>query len=109
MIGSEVGTFLSSIRRAAVNIVTAEWIGLADRVHPPVAKTKAVLASRDPVALDYHSAKYLLYPNSKISFHDPDAPNSPTHQYLKACSDHGGGILKCCILENLDNIMFYSY
>ncbi len=92
MIGAEIGVFLNTIRKADLHIVTAEWLGLADRIAPPVARTKAVLASTDPVALDYHSAKYLLYPNSKIRFHNPEAHDSPTNQYLKACSDHGGGI-----------------
>jgi hypothetical protein len=92
MIGAEIGVFLSTVRRAHLNIVTAEYIGLADRIQPPVAQTRAVLASRDPVALDYHSAKYILYPNSRIPFHNPDEPESPTRQYIKACSDHGGGM-----------------
>ncbi len=92
MLGAEIGVYLSSVRRAALNIVTAEWVGLASRTDPPVAHTRAVLASTDPVALDFHSAKYLLYPNSRIRFHDPEDPQSPTHQYLKACADHGGGI-----------------
>jgi hypothetical protein len=57
-----------------------------------VARTRAVLACTDPVALDFHSAKYVLYPNSRVRFHNPDDPESPTHQYLKACAEHGGGI-----------------
>lgn len=92
MLGAEIGVFLNTIRKADLHVVTAEWIGLADRTEPPVVRTRAVLASTDPVALDYHSAKYLLFPNSGIRFHDPDAPESPTHQYLKACADHGGGV-----------------
>jgi len=66
-------------------------IGLASRIDKPVVQTRAVLASTDPVALDYHSAKYILYPNSGIKFHNPDDEESPTHQYLKACDRHGGG------------------
>ena len=92
MIGAEIGVFLSKIRRADFHIVTAKWVGLADRIEPPVAKVDAILASSDPVALDYHSAKYLVYPNSGIRFHDPDNPDSPTYQYIKSCSDHGGGV-----------------
>jgi hypothetical protein len=91
MIGAEIGVFLNTIRRADLNITTAEWIGTSSRTDPPVVQTKAVLACADPVALDYHSTKYILYPNSKVSFHDPDSPASPLHQYLKACADHGGG------------------
>jgi hypothetical protein len=92
MIGAEIGVFLNTIRKADLHVVTAEWIGLADRIEPPLARTRAVLASTDPVALDFHSAKYLLYANSGLRFHNPEALDSPTHQYIKACGDHGGGI-----------------
>ena len=50
------------------------------------------MASTDPVALDYHSFKYLLYPNSRIPFHNPDDEETPVYQYLKACAEQGGGI-----------------
>lgn len=92
MIGAEIGVFFNTIRKADLHVVTAEWIGLADRIEPPVARTRAVMASTDPVALDYHSAKYLLHANSGIRFHDPEALDSPAHQYIKACAQHGGGI-----------------
>ncbi len=92
MIGAEIGVFLDTIRKADLHVVTAEWVGVADRIEPPVVRTKAVLASTDPVALDYHSAKYILYPNSGIRFHNPEAHDSPAHQYIKACADHGGGV-----------------
>jgi hypothetical protein len=93
MIGAAVGVFMNTIRRADLNIVTADWVGLASRTEPPVARTQVLLACTDPVALDYHSSKYILHPNSDIKYHDPDDSQSPTHQYLKECSDRGGGIL----------------
>lgn len=93
MIGAEIGVFMNEIRKADLNITTAEWVGLASRTEPPVVRTRAVLACKDPVALDYHAAKYVLYPNSKIKFHNPDDQSSPTHQYLAKCSEHGGGSL----------------
>ena len=92
MIGAEIGVYLNAVRKADLNIVTAEWVGLASRTDLPAARTRAVLACTDPVALDFHSAKYVLYPNSGIRFHNPDDPESPTHQYLKACAEHGGGL-----------------
>jgi len=92
MIGAEIGVFLSTIRRPDLNLVTAEWVGLASRTDLPAARTRAVLACTDPVALDFHSAKYFLYPNSGLRFHNPDVLESPTHQYLQACARHGGGI-----------------
>jgi hypothetical protein len=93
MLGKEIGTFMKTIRRADLNITTAEWVGLSSRTDPPVAHTRAIVASTDPVALDYHAAKYLLYPNSKISFHNPDDKKGPLREYLQKCAEHGGGIL----------------
>ena len=92
MLGAEVGAFLSTIRRADLHITTADWVGLASRTEPPVVRTKAVLASTDPVALDYHACKYILHANSHVPWHDPDQENRPTAQYLRACAEHGGGI-----------------
>jgi len=62
------------------------------RTEPPVAHTIAVLASTDPVALDYHATKYILYPNSNIPIHNPDDDESSLHQYLVKCAEQGGGI-----------------
>ena len=92
MIGAEIGVFLNTIRNADLNITTAEWIGLASRTEPPVARTRTVLASTDPVALDFHSTKYLLYPNSKVPVHNPDDIQRPMNQYLLRCSEKGGGV-----------------
>ena len=92
MLGAEIAVFMKTIRKADLNITTAEWIGLYSRTEPPVAHTRAVLASTDPVALDYHATKYLLYPNSGISFHNPENRQEPLYQYLFKCSKEGGGV-----------------
>jgi len=91
MVGAEIAVFINTIRKADLNITTAEWVGLSSRTEPPVARTRAVLAGKDPVALDYHATKYVLYPNSEMWIHNPDNPESPLHQYLMKCSAHGGG------------------
>ena len=93
MVGSEVSAFMKTIRKADLNITTAEWVGLASRIEPPVANTRALLACSDPVALDYHAAKYILFPNSKLMIHDPDNKKSPLNQYLIKCAEGGGGIV----------------
>jgi hypothetical protein len=93
MLGKEIGTFMRAVRKADLNITTAEWVGLSSRTDPPVVQARAVLASTDPVALDYHAAKYLLYPNSKLAIHNPDNPKGPLHPYLARCAESGGGIL----------------
>lgn len=92
MIGAEIGVFMNTVRKADLNITTAEWVGLASRTEPPVVRTRAVLACEDPVALDYHAAKYILYPNSRLQIHNSEDRNSPLYQYLKQCANHGGGL-----------------
>jgi hypothetical protein len=90
MLGAEIGYFLKTVRRPFLNITTAACCGLVDRINPPVAYTKVIAASTDPVALDFHMAKYVLYPNSRISVHDPENSQSPTRHYLEQCALHGG-------------------
>lgn len=92
MLGAEIAVFMNTVRKADLNITTAEWVGMASRTEPPVAHTRAVLASKDPVALDYHATKYVLFPNSKCKIHNPDDKKSPLHQYLAKCSEEDGGI-----------------
>ena len=91
MLGKEIGVFLKTIRKADLNIVTAEWIGLSSRTEHPLSHTQAVLACTDPVALDYHATKYILYPNSRLDIHNPDNKNGPLHQYLGRCAEEYGG------------------
>jgi len=86
MLGGEIGCFMNTVRKADLNITSAEWIGLASRIDMPAARTRTVLACSDPVALDYHSAKYILHPNSGIAVHDPDNAAGPFHQELKTCA-----------------------
>jgi hypothetical protein len=105
MLGKEIGTFMRTIRKADLNITTAEWIGLSSRVDCPVVQTRAILASTDPVALDYHAAKYLLYPNSQISLHNPDNEKGPLRQYLVKCAEAECGMFD----ERLVKVTSYDY
>lgn len=104
MLGAEVGVFMKTVRKADLNITAAEWVGLVSRVDPPVSRTRAVLASTDPVALDFHSAKYLLFPNSKLAIHDPDNGKSPLRHYLAACAEKSG----CVFDENRVAVVSYD-
>ena len=92
-LGKAVGTFMNHIRKPDLNITAAEWIGLSSRTQAPVVRTRAVLAGVDPAALDYHSHKYLLYPNSQISCHNPDDMTSPVHHDLTQCAQSYGGVI----------------
>lgn len=91
MIGAEIAVFMNTIRKADLNIITAEWVGLASRTELPAARTRTVLACKDPVALDYHTTKYILYPNSKVQVHNPDNKEAPLFRYLSKCAELGGG------------------
>lgn len=90
MLGLEIGRFFNTIRRPDLNITTAEWIGLSNRTEPPVSHTRAICAGTDPVALDYHSAKYILYPNSRIRLHHPEYTKGPFHIDLIQCAQESG-------------------
>jgi len=90
MLGGEIGAFMNTVRKADLNITTAQWTGLASRTDLPAAHTKAVIACSDPVALDYHTTKYILYPNSHIEVHNPDNASGPFRHELKKCADITG-------------------
>ncbi|OGL43442.1 MAG: hypothetical protein A2W05_00420 [Candidatus Schekmanbacteria bacterium RBG_16_38_10] len=91
MLGIEIGVFLRTTRKEDLNITSAEWVGLSSRIDGPLSHTRAVLACTDPVALDYHATKYLLYPNSMLYIHNPDNAKGPLHQYLVRCSEEYEG------------------
>jgi hypothetical protein len=76
--------FMKTIRKADLNIVTAEWVGWGSRTDITKAtRLRTILASTDPIALDYYGAKYLVYPLSKNKeHHDPDNPKSPIRKFL---------------------------
>lgn len=91
-----IGHFMRTIRKADLNIVTAEWVGWGHRTDVKRAKQmNSILTSTDPVALDYIGAKDLIYPLSKNSeLHDPDNPNSPIFKFLKLTMNAlGSGVM----------------
>jgi len=79
-----LGHFMKTIRKADLNIVTAEWVGWGSRKDPTKAtRLQTIMAGTDPVAIDYYGAKYLLYPLSKSNkYHDPDNPKSSIRKFL---------------------------
>ena len=94
--GGAIGTFIKTIRKADLNIVTAEWVGFGSRTETKLAaKTKTIIASTDPVALDYYAAKYILYPLGGPVAHlnNPDNKEGPFRKYLELCCAQGIGTL----------------
>jgi hypothetical protein len=63
-----------SVRTPVLNIIDATWVSYASLTgYPPntTYRTNQVLASQDPVALDYWAAKYILYPIDNNPRHHP--------------------------------------
>ena len=90
-----LGHFMKTIRKADLNIVTAEWVGWGSRTNPSKAtRMRTILASKDPIALDYYGAKYLLYPLTNKTYHDPQNRKSSVSRFLQlALKASGDGTL----------------
>ena len=104
--GGAVGYFMRHVRMADLNIVTAEWVGWGSRTDTSLrAQARTVLASTDPVALDYYAAKNILLPltpkrvkNKKYDYYyhkynDPERRDCPLRWYLEECHLQGIGTL----------------
>jgi len=101
-IGGAVGKFMKTIRIADLNIITAEWVGWGSRTDiNRRSHAKTILASTDPVALDYYASKYVLLPATKendktgkyIKMNDPDIENGRFHNFLSECNKQDVGTL----------------
>lgn len=103
--GGPIGYFMKNIRMADFNIVTANWVGFGSRTDTKLsARPKAILASTDPVALDYFAAKYFLLPFTPknligkwgynfYQYNDPDYLKGPFRRQLEECHAEGIGNL----------------
>jgi hypothetical protein len=87
-----IGHFLRTIRKAELNLVTAEWVGYGHRTDPRRAtQARAILGGLDPIALDYVGAKRFLLPWSKDRrLHDPDDPGSTVRKFLALAAESAG-------------------
>lgn len=93
-LGGAVGHFMKTIRKADLNIIAAEYAGHQGR-HEKPGHTKTVLASTDPVALDYYAGKYVLYPlgGKREKFNNPDNHRGTFRKYLEQCHAQDTGVL----------------
>lgn len=97
--GGALGAWLKSIIQPTLNIITAEWVGWGSRVEPAEAvRARSIIASTDPVALDYWASKYILHALTPDhyglkAYHNPDYPYSPFRTYLLACQAQGAGTM----------------
>lgn len=73
-LGETSGKMMVSVRTPILNIVDATWVSYTSLSGYPAGATyraNQILASQDPVALDYWASKYILYPIDNNSRHHP--------------------------------------
>jgi len=74
-LGLQCGEMITKVRTPALNILDCIWVTQVRWAgYPPEYTTRLdqLLASIDPVALDYWAAKYVLYPIDNNEEHHPD-------------------------------------
>jgi uncharacterized protein (DUF362 family) len=73
-LGETCGKMMVSVRTPVLNIIDATWVSYSSITGYPENTTfraNQILASQDPVALDYWAAKYILYPIDNNPRHEP--------------------------------------
>jgi hypothetical protein len=109
------GKMMATVKTPVLNIVDAIWVSQGYHlVSPPLwglkgfpsvltTRTNQLLASQDPVALDYWAAKYILYPIGNYGIHHPD--DEKVNAWLTAARDtiNGRGI------NDPDNCIYITY
>ncbi|APF18774.1 hypothetical protein Calab_3146 [Caldithrix abyssi DSM 13497] len=100
--GGVLGKFMKVVRRADLNIITAIKVGWGSRTDADKAmQTDSLIASTDPVALDFWAAKHVLLPATKaarapekyLRLNDPERTEGPFRRFLEECRRELGGTL----------------
>ena len=101
--GGALGYFIANVRAPDLNVIAAELVGWGDRKNLAKAfRPKAILASVDPVALDYIAARDILLPGTPEDareesgvlirrLNDPDNVDGPFHRFLLETHRQGIG------------------
>lgn len=99
--GGVIGSFMREIRMADLNIITAHWVGYGSRTDTNKSGySKAILAGKDPVALDYIAGREVLSPLTREKapnnkwlnrINDVTDKQGPFHKFLTACYQQGIG------------------
>jgi hypothetical protein len=77
-LGETCGKMMVSVRPPVLNMIDAIWVSQAAITGYPAEATRqcnTLIASQDPVALDYWAAKHILYPIDGNLRHHPDHAN----------------------------------
>jgi len=75
MLGDTCGRMVASVCTPVLNIMDAIWVSqgaLKGYPESTTTRTNRITASQDPVALDYWTAKHILYPVDNNHRHHPD-------------------------------------
>jgi len=76
-LGETCGKMFALVRAPVLNIIDAIWVSQGSLSGYPASATTQVnqlVASQDPIALDYWAAKYILYPIDNNERHHPNFP-----------------------------------
>jgi len=87
-LGETCGKMVVSVRTPVLNILDAIWVSPNSLSGYPAAatyKANQLAASQDPLALDYWTAKNILYPIDRNSSHHPD--NATIANWMNAAQD----------------------
>lgn len=99
--GGALGYWIGQVRRPDMNFIAAEWVGWGGRTDSSKsARPKALLASMDPVALDYIAARDILLESTQqqtkdsyfIRLNNPDL--EPFRGFLEECRKECGGNIR---------------
>lgn len=104
--GGALGYFMRHVRMPDLNIITAERVGWGHRTDIEKSfQPRIVLASRDPVALDYIAVRDVLYPGTPSNIlrperdvtykelNNPDKEKGPFRKFLIQTGKQGIGNL----------------
>jgi hypothetical protein len=98
--GGVLGAFMKKVRRADLNIITAVTVGWGSRIDTAMAsRTDTLLASTDPVALDYYAAANVLLPATRkateedyyLRHNDSTRKEGVLFRFLEECRRELGG------------------
>lgn len=118
-LGETCGKTMAAVCAPVLNIVDAIWVSHGSITGYPSATTRRLnklAASLDPVALDYWTAKYLLYPVDNNPRHHPDHPGidrwltqaADTINARGGLRDHTGRTLVSRVTKREDEIQVYT-
>lgn len=109
--GGVLGKFMKVIRPVDLHLITAINIGWGSRTNTDMAyPANTILASTDPIALDYTAASQVLLeatrrvsaPEEYVRLNDPGDEDGPFHNFLQECRRELGGTIDPDMIEVIE-------